>query len=283
VADQAACKKVTVVIPAWNLGTELIESVESVVRQEVSPRVVVIDNASDRPLPRTNSETLRLSARRSVGAARNVGLRQADTEYVFFMDGDDILLPGALAHLIEPLEENADLVVSAGGIVLWDPVSQRKVPSYYPPRASYRLWRYPLAFALVNVWQNLLPTTGSALIRTAAARRVGGFADNNRFENWAFGVSLALCGPVRMSERPCKLYRVRPDLTSLTSQAVGRWDSAWYGRKEIRRRLRSHPSAPNFVRALAPLYLPLHAGQCVLALGRRPPRHMRVLGIDADG
>src|SRR5687768_3947820 len=86
---------ITVVIPAWNLGAEFQDCVRSIREQEEPARLVVVDNASDRPLPRIKDATeLRLTKRVTIGEARNEGLRVVRTPYVFFMDADDLMLPG---------------------------------------------------------------------------------------------------------------------------------------------------------------------------------------------
>ncbi len=57
--------------------------------------IVVVDNASSTPVPELEGcEVVRAPRRLSVGAARNLGLEQVATEYVVFLDADDMLLEG---------------------------------------------------------------------------------------------------------------------------------------------------------------------------------------------
>lgn len=48
-----------------------------------------------------------------VAAARDRGIREANGEYIFFLDIDDTLLPDCLEKLVCEFEENVDMVVSA--------------------------------------------------------------------------------------------------------------------------------------------------------------------------
>jgi glycosyltransferase involved in cell wall biosynthesis len=51
---------------------------------------------------------------RGVGAARNAGLALADTPYVVFLDQDDRLAPGALAHALGLLDAEPKAVFASG-------------------------------------------------------------------------------------------------------------------------------------------------------------------------
>jgi glycosyltransferase involved in cell wall biosynthesis len=268
---------ITVVVPAWDLGDELVESVESVLSQDVSVRLVVVDNASANELPATPGERLRLPQRVSVGLARNAGLAVAATKYVFFMDGDDVLLPGTMAYLLERLERDPCLVAAAGSILLWDPRWDRRAPSYYPPAWAYWLQRWPRAFALANVAFNAFPAVGSTLVRTSVARAVGGFPDADFLETWAFGASLTSIGPVSLSPRPCKLYRVRAHAATLKRRGTGDLRLAWRGRREVRRRFLHHWRGSPAIRILLPGGIAVHALQAIREAGRSEPRYTAFL------
>ena len=143
--------RLTIVVPAWNLGAPLVECLESLRQADESAKVIVVNNASDTPLPGTDRVTeLTLPRRVSVGAARNAGLAKVTTPYVMFMDGDDILLPGALRYLVETLERRTDAVAVSGRAVAWDPHFGAEEPKDWPFDWMYRLAERPRAFAWVN-------------------------------------------------------------------------------------------------------------------------------------
>jgi GT2 family glycosyltransferase len=251
--------QVTVVIPAWNLDRELRDSVTSVQEQERVARVIVVDNASEFLLPSfADVEVVTLSRRVSVGAARNAGLQRACTQYVLFMEGDDLLLPGAVACLLPALEARRDAVAVAGRVLAWNPTTGARAPTRWPFAYAYRLCRYSRVFALWNCVRNVFPTVGPVIIRTDAARRAGGFADGNWAEDWAFGAALAFQGGIVMEERVCGLYRINAARVTLSDLKERRFWPSWQGRARVRRQLQQNSTIPLLVRRATPLLIPFH-------------------------
>ena len=114
---------VSVVIPVYNAAAYLDMCVESVCTQDFrSIEVILVDDGStDR-----SSETLAAwaardsrvivvahpeNANRGVAASRNLGLSHMRGEYLWFVDADDRVRPGAISHLVAVAnEQNADVV-----------------------------------------------------------------------------------------------------------------------------------------------------------------------------
>jgi glycosyltransferase involved in cell wall biosynthesis len=107
---------ITVVIPCFNHGRFLLESVERALGQEGGPpRVIVIDDGS------TDEETVRAldevrkevevirQQNAGVAAARNAGFENADSELLLMVDADDRLTLDALDVLRPPLEAHPDV------------------------------------------------------------------------------------------------------------------------------------------------------------------------------
>jgi len=253
---------IAVVIPAWNLGDVLRQAVTSVMSQEIEVRLIVVDNASEEPLPPLpEAEVIRLPERVSVGQARNVGLAHVvDEEFVMFMEGDDVLLPGALEFLHRIIAGRAEVVIVAGSFLVWNPDSGTRVSANWPFDYCYRLSRYPRCFALVNCLRNVMPTTGPALMRADAARAAGGFGDSNWAEDWALGAVLAFCGVPVLKREVCGLYRVDADRTTLSDlKEQRRLRPSWEGRRYVRRKLMKTSVIPWYVRLASPLLAPIHA------------------------
>ena len=104
---------ITVVITCFNYGAYLPEAVASALHQEGGePRVTVVDDGS------TDAETLRAledlpdqvtlirQANAGLSAARNAGLRLAQTPYLIVLDADDHFVPASLRLLREPLDRD---------------------------------------------------------------------------------------------------------------------------------------------------------------------------------
>jgi glycosyltransferase involved in cell wall biosynthesis len=89
----------TMVIPVFDRQRELDEALLSIARQPSLPcRVIVVDDGSHVPVRITGLEGSRLQVdilrhaeNRGASAARNTGLKAAETDWVSFLDSDDYL------------------------------------------------------------------------------------------------------------------------------------------------------------------------------------------------
>lgn len=100
--------KVSVIIPVFNAEAYLRECIDSVLSQDLQDlEVICVDDGSgDRSLEilaeyeEYDKRVIVIRQQNSgAGAARNNGLTLARGEYVFFMDADDVLLPGCVEKL----------------------------------------------------------------------------------------------------------------------------------------------------------------------------------------
>jgi glycosyltransferase involved in cell wall biosynthesis len=254
---------VTVVVPAWGsyAGAPLQQAIASIHSQDVAAPIVVVDNASEEPLPRLDGVVyLRAAERLTVGAARNLGLERVNTPYVLFWDADDLMLPGTLRFLRGQIASDPRLVAVAAAILEDEPRARHR----WPPGAIAPLARHPTLFAFCHAVWSLFPATGATIMRTSAVRDCGGFADADSGEDWVLGASLAFRGRVELHERPGRIYR-----------RLG--DSLWERRRSprhllghaaaVRGRLRRDPGVPGLARRVVPLLAPL---QAVVLLGLAP-------------
>lgn len=106
-------KTVSVVIPSFNKGDLLRQTLESVLSQQgVSLDVVLIDDASTDGSWEIATEfrdritAQRLDQNRGGPNARNVGASLSTGDYLMFLDADDLLEPGTLRGLVEALSSN---------------------------------------------------------------------------------------------------------------------------------------------------------------------------------
>lgn len=117
-------KSVSVIIPTYNVENYIDESLKSVLDQDI-PELEVIcldDGSTDKTIARIkkmmkSDKRIKLveNTNHRQGFERNRGLEKASGEYVYFMDSDDILLPGTLSRLATLAEaEKLDLVYFEG-------------------------------------------------------------------------------------------------------------------------------------------------------------------------
>ena len=105
----------SVVVPVYGVERYLDDCLNSLVDQGVSQEIIVVIDASpDRSVAIAREFEAAYDQVRVVenpvnvglGAARNVGLRQARGKYVTFPDSDDMVAPGAYAALVASLERS---------------------------------------------------------------------------------------------------------------------------------------------------------------------------------
>ncbi|WP_030568632.1 bifunctional glycosyltransferase/CDP-glycerol:glycerophosphate glycerophosphotransferase [Streptomyces aureocirculatus] len=122
----------SVVVPAHRVQGYLRECLESVLDQSFTDlELVVVDDdspdagaaiAAEYAQRDPRVQLVRLPERRGTGAARDTGAERATGEWLLFLDGDDILLPGALAALSEALRgpaEGVDVLLFGHDRVDW--------------------------------------------------------------------------------------------------------------------------------------------------------------------
>jgi succinoglycan biosynthesis protein ExoO len=123
----------SVIIPAYNVSGIVGRAIRSAAAQTFPPlEIIVIDDCSTdntvevvRALGREIPSLRLLSTPTNGGpsAARNVGLRKAEAEWIALLDADDAWKPGRLKRLSEVASAtSADFV--ADTLVIWDPVAQ---------------------------------------------------------------------------------------------------------------------------------------------------------------
>lgn len=111
--------KASIIIPAYNVGKYIAESVESAMRQTYRDIEIIIindgstDNTLEEVYRATKGDNRCIVINQSntgVYIARKNALETATGEYVFFLDGDDTLEPFAIGKMMEKAKaENLDI------------------------------------------------------------------------------------------------------------------------------------------------------------------------------
>jgi glycosyltransferase involved in cell wall biosynthesis len=105
--------RVTVVIPAYNPGSFLEIALRSLLAQTFeSWEAVVVDDGSEEDISGVTELDRRIrlirQENRGLTAARNTAIARSDSEFVAFLDADDVWLPRKLELQIETLTASAD-------------------------------------------------------------------------------------------------------------------------------------------------------------------------------
>lgn len=180
-------------------------------------------------------------ANRGMSASRNLGLLHARGDYVAFLDGDDVWLPGKLAHQLEMFERQPRAQMVCGATEYWHswagedgaagsdrivPVGElpsgRTIPqnSLFEPPQLLRLL-YPLG-------KGASPSTSGFMVRRSLVSAVGGFVDRftGLYEDQAFKIKVYRAAPVYVSSKVYDRYRQHPQSTVAMGDTGGRRDRA---------------------------------------------------------
>ena len=116
-------KKVTIIIPVYNAGKNIDHCIKSILNQTSKDFKVLLinDGSTDDSLQRIINyaneypEIFTVLDQKNSGVVetRHRGIREADTEYIMFMDNDDFIDPDYVEVLLNEIEKNnADIVIT---------------------------------------------------------------------------------------------------------------------------------------------------------------------------
>ena len=112
--------KISVVMPAYQSALFIHNTLRSIVEQTVFPsQVLIIDDGStdntcsiieefSKIHPELNIELIR-SSHKGPGAARNIGVQRATSQWIAFLDSDDLWLPNKLEMCLQVILENQEI------------------------------------------------------------------------------------------------------------------------------------------------------------------------------
>lgn len=224
--DDAGAPVVTIVIPLYNGGRFIDETLQSVLAQTYRRfEVVVVDDGSTDEGPdivRAHTDPrVRLvrSSGHGVAEARNAGAARASVQsmHLVFLDADDLWHPDMLATVVKTIGRRPD---AAGAFVLAEYVDEQgdvlhpgDFPRHMRGREDLRGDRLVPRDSTADVelehlfLSNLVYPPSCLLVRRSAFQATGGFDDRYLAEDWEFIVRLARQGPLVPVDRVMVGYR----------------------------------------------------------------------------
>ena len=134
--------KVTVIIPTYNAEKTIERAIKNVLNQTLNDfEIIIVDDASkDRTIEiikeyqrKEKRIKLFILDKNSGGPTlpRNIGIQNANSEYITFLDSDDVYLPENLKIKSKILDKNPEINIINGWS--WAVDEKRKIIDYLPP------------------------------------------------------------------------------------------------------------------------------------------------------
>ena len=207
---------VSVVVPLYNHGRYVINTLESVFQQSVCPREVIVvdDGSSDQSFDLVrkkfgDQKNLVLWSKPNAGAHHtiNAGIYRATSSNVAILNSDDIYEHERLQTCLELLKNNKEAEMVCTGLTFIDGSGRKIRNDWYKQALDYYLTHGNLALSLIN--GNFLMTTSNFVIRRSAFEKYGYFGNFRYAHDLAFLLRmLAQEGKIHVDSRPLLQYRI---------------------------------------------------------------------------
>jgi glycosyltransferase involved in cell wall biosynthesis len=135
-------KKVTIIIPAYNEENDIKDVLDSIMKQtypkEMLETIVIDDKSTDRTPEIVSQYPVKMikGKHKGVGAARNLGIKNASGDIILFVDADQILDKNYVKEIVKPFKDE-----KVGGVTgmeyLWNKNSLIAKLSYLKKRLGY--------------------------------------------------------------------------------------------------------------------------------------------------
>lgn len=196
---------VSVIIATHNRCTLLPRAVESARRAGKNIEIIVVDDAGEDRTREvceawTDVRYIRVQRQRGPGGARNLGILAAKSEYISFLDDDDVRLPGSIDEQVKLLEARSDAGMVYGRVLYGDE-DCRPNGAFYPQHCPNED-----IFQELLHW-NFIPCP-SVVFRRACVSRIGLLEEKAAgLEDWDLWVRIAELYPVLAIEQPVGVWR----------------------------------------------------------------------------
>src|SRR5689334_5715134 len=202
---------VSIIIPTRNRAHLIARAVDSARAAASDAEIIVVDDASEDEtaavcagLP--NARYLRTRVRLGPGGARNVGILFCTSDYLAFLDDDDLRLPGSIDAQINVLQNRPDAGLIYGKTLFGDQKGHA-TGDHYPEQCPSGdvFWQL--------MQQNFIPCP-TVVFRRACLLRVGMLDEEaSEIADWDLWLRIAELYPVLALPQPVAIWR-QSNLTS---------------------------------------------------------------------
>ena len=124
--------RVSVVITTYNRARFVQRAIESALTAASDREVIVVDDCSTDNTPevcanRSDIRYVRLHVNRGLANARNVGIAESSSEFIAFLDDDDLRLPRSIDKQLQRIAADERIAICYGQSLIGD--AQRQLPT----------------------------------------------------------------------------------------------------------------------------------------------------------
>lgn len=200
--DRKNGNQIDVVIPVYNGEKFVLEALESAVNQTLSPsRIIVVDDGSTdntNKIASKYAETCKIQIKiikkqnGGLSSARNTGIKECTSEFIAFLDADDIWVKNKLEEQIKIYQtsESTNLALVYCDYAVIDINGLTQYKNYKAPLDGKRM--RGMVFKKLLERNQITGSGSGVLIRRQVFEDVGLFDENLRFaEDWDMWLRIA--------------------------------------------------------------------------------------------
>lgn len=197
---------VSVVITTHNRSQLLPRAIESAQNAGTDLEVIVVDDCSSDDTPEVCAQIpgiryVRLSANRGLANARNVGIAESSSEFITFLDDDDLRLPGSLDIQLRAISADERIALCYGQTLIGDARRQLPTGEIYPVEC-------PQGDVFWDLLENNFIPVPTVLARKSSLLKEGGFnTELDLIEDWDMWLRLSERHLVAVVAEPVAIYR----------------------------------------------------------------------------
>ena len=200
---------ISIIIPLYNKEREISRTLDSILAQIVSDfEIIVVDDGSkDKSAEIVRGYTdsrIRYIQKENggVSSARNRGIKEAQGEWLLFLDGDDVFEKNAFEVFKRLIKFAPTCKLLVGGIRTIQKGIELSTSTYR--KNKVKVTRCPY----FTLWLNrFYPRPGATLVHHSLIEQYGSFDERmSFFEDYEFGWRMLQCGNVAYTGEPVMIY-----------------------------------------------------------------------------